>query len=132
MKEICDCSSGNFSWMQSNNDLRRHKWAIMQRRVQGVDAASFTRYSFVSGRSGEWILLSCDPSTVDFKERLRSLMIWETKDAKVNGQIHFGDAAPEEVPWIMTLARSLETSSEMPDVDVTTKTDDEIMSLIRF
>jgi hypothetical protein len=133
-KEMCDCSSDNFSWKQSREDLRRLHWAIMGRRELGLDRNNFTRYSFEANRGCEWILLSCDPAAVDHKTRLRSWMIWETQNANAGGEIHFGDAARQKVAWIDVFARSFQmttlpaTGNSM--IDIADKTSSEILSMI--
>jgi hypothetical protein len=136
MREVCDCSSGSFSWNQSRDDLRRHQWAITQRRKQGLDANNFTSYSFeVDGRC-EWILLSCDPASVDQMSRLRSVMIWEVPESHASGRIHFGDAARQDVAWIGVLAKSFRIVSlpapGTPASSIANKTDSEILSMIKI
>lgn len=133
MKEICDCSSDGFTWKQSKKDLRTHQWAITQRRKQGLDVNNFAYYSFEAGDACEWILLSCYPATVDRKERLRSVMIWETENRESYGRVHFGDAARQEVVWIRFLAHSFEvapSSTDLQAIDVANMTDSEILSMV--
>ncbi len=136
MKEICDCSSSDFSWRQSTRQLRRHIWAITQRREQSLDINHLTSYTFRVTSDCEWILLSCDPVTVDDKRRLRSIMIWEDPDSQANGQLHFGDAAQREVGWIPLVAKSFCFTSfrepENPARQLADQTDSEILSAIQM
>ncbi len=134
VKEICDCSSDSFSWRQSKQELQRHQWAMTQRREQGIDVNNFEYYRFRPSRGCDWILLSCDASNVDCKTRVRSLLVWQSQHPDAYGQIHFGDVARKDVPWIASLASSLrpEPPTVAPVIDVLTKTDAEILSMINI
>ncbi len=136
MREVCDCSSGSFSWNQSRDDLRRHQWAITQRRKQGLDANNFTSYSFeVDGRC-EWILLSCDPASVDQMSRLRSVMIWEVPESHAE--------RPDSLWRCGTAGRGVDrcsgkefsdhliASAGTPASSIANKTDSEILSMIKI
>jgi hypothetical protein len=134
LKDLCECASEEFSWKQTRKDLRRHQWAISQRKILHFDENNFKYYNFQSDRGCERILISCDPTTVDRKERLRSIMFWETKDRKIGGQLHFGDSVRQDAPWIYRVARSFRVTLAPPTVprDIASKTDSEILSMIRI
>ena len=134
LKEICDCSSDSFSWKQSRQELQRHQWAMTQRREQGVDLNNFEYYRFRSGRECDWILLSCDASNVDCRERVRSLLIWESQHPNANGQVDFGDDTRKDVPWSATIASRLrwEAPAKMPTIAVMPKTYGAVLSMIEI
>jgi hypothetical protein len=82
-------------------------------------------------------MFSMEPTAVDSKQRLRSLLAWEASDRDSRGMMWFGDVTKGHVGWIDAVAISVDVVSgdhtrAVTDTDFASMTDAEILALIRF
>lgn len=105
-------ASEDFSFNMSKSELRIHDWVMETRGLLNLDAQNMDRYSRISQRDFDAILVSADPASIDANRRLRSIFVWESTDRRRFGTIWFGDSRNVDVGWIDAVAESMSIVSE--------------------
>lgn len=133
LRNVASAATADFSFGMSRSELIVHDWAMEARKALALDAQQIDRFSQIERSDLHAILLSADPAKIDFKNRLRSMLIWETPNQPAFGTIWFGDSRKEDVDWIDTVAASLSVNADeqLTPAEIVALTDAELIALIK-
>lgn len=134
IETIISESSDDFSFLLSCADLMTHEWAISNRELLGVDAQNMTHYSRFAKEICDSIFISTDPDTIDSKQQLRSIYIWESADRQRSGTVWFGDERREKVAWIDAVSDSFRITgtSQLKTDQIKQMSDTEILEHLKI
>ncbi len=133
LSTVASTATADFSFGMSRSELIAHDWALEARKALQLEAQQIDRFSQIKKSDLHAVLLSADPATIDYKNQLRSMLIWETPDQPAFGTIWFGDMRREDVVWIDAVAASLSVNvdEQLTTAEIIALSDAEIIALIK-
>ena len=133
--EVClATASDDFSLAMGKTELNVLDWALKNRSLLRIDEQHMERYSRISSGDVEAILISAAPVSIDSHRRLRSILMWESRDRQDYGAIWFGDSRIAEVGWMDAVARSFAVvnNDRLSSTELLKLSDAELLAKLEF